>query len=327
MQYRKLGQDFTAPVVGLGCMGMSEFYGPADEATSLNVMAAAVDRGASLFDTADTYGLGHNEELIGRFLKNRRRDDITLATKFGIVRNGNEYRRGINNAPAYARAACEASLQRLGVDEIDLYYVHRIEKDRPIEDVMNALADLVKEGKIRHIGLSEVNSRTLRRAHAVHPITALQSEYSLWTRDPEDDILETCRELGIGFVAYSPLGRGFLTGAVTPANITQDDFRKAMPRFDGENYERNLTIVRALQDIAAVKGCTAAQLALAWLFAQGRDIVAIPGMRKIERLDENIAALDLTLSADELAALSAVLPEGGVAGARYTEEGMKGVNA
>ena len=276
--------------LGLGCMGMSEFYGAAEDATSLEVLAAARDMGIDFFDTADTYGIGHNEELIGRFIAERGKD-FSVATKFGIVRKPGEYARTINNDPAYVREACEASLRRLGVEQIDLYYVHRVEDGRPIEDPMEALARLVSEGKIAHIGLCEVSPEMLERACAVHQVSALQSEYSLWSRGPEDRVLSACRDLGVGFVPYAPLGRGFLTGAVTTLDgLDEKDFRRANPRFSDKNLPANLELIARVTEVAEEKGCTAAQLALAWVLAQGDDIVPIPGTKRHSYLQQNVGA-------------------------------------
>ncbi|MEM7599337.1 MAG: aldo/keto reductase [Pseudomonadota bacterium] len=326
MPKRKLG-NLTVSALGLGCMGMSEFYGATEDSGSLNVLAAARDLGVAFFDTADTYGVGHNEELIGRFIAGRGKD-FKLATKFGIVRKPGEYARTINNDPAYVREACEASLRRLGVEQIDLYYMHRVEDGRPIEEPMEALAGLVAEGKIAHIGLCEVSPEMLRRACAVHPVSALQSEYSLWTRGPETDVLAACRELGVGFVPYSPLGRGFLTGAVTSLSGMDDkDFRRANPRFSEENMAVNLKLVARVREMAEEKGCSAAQLALAWVLAQGEDIVPIPGTKRVKYLEDNVGAMDVDLSAQDLARLDEIMPMGAAAGDRYHAEGMKGVHS
>ena len=325
MKTRRLGTGPVVSAMGLGCMGMSEFYGKADDATSLEVLHRAVDLGITFLDTADMYGPYHNEELIGRFLREAV-PDVTIATKFGIVRRPGEYARTIDNSEDYMRAACEESLRRLGREAIDLYYVHRIDKARPIEETMEALGRLVQEGKILHVGLCEVNASTLRRAHAVHPVTALQTEYSLWTRDVEAEVLPTCRELGIGFVAYSPLGRGFLTGAVSSGGFEEGDFRAALPRFAPENAEVNGSIVNAVREVGVRIGSSPAQVALAWLLAQGGDIVPIPGTKRLKYLEENIGATSITLDAEALEDLASAarLP---VAGARYTAEGMKGVDA
>ncbi|QRZ14316.1 aldo/keto reductase (plasmid) [Paracoccus methylovorus] len=327
MQHRMLGTDLSVSAIGLGCMGMSEFYGPRDDAESLAVLRRSVDLGLDFLDTADTYGPHHNEELIGRFLADSRAD-VKIATKFGIVRKPGEYTRTIDNSADYMRRACEGSLKRLGVDQIDLYYVHRINRERPIEETMEALAALKREGKIGHIGLCEVSAETLRRAHAVHPVTAVQTEYSLWTRDVEAEILPTCRELGIGFVAYSPLGRGFLTGRFQAGSqFEEGDFRATLPRFAPENAATNGALVDVVRGIAAEKGCTPAQVALAWLLAKGDDIVPIPGTRQIKYLEENAAAASIELGEAERIALEQALSGLPVSGERYTAEGMKGVNA
>jgi len=304
-------------------MGMSEFYGPADEAQSLATLAHALEVGVTFLDTADMYGFGHNETLLGRFLAGRR-DQAVIATKFGIIRTPGQPGRTIDTRPEHVRAACDASLRRLGLDTIDLYYAHRINPEVPVEETVGAMADLVRAGKVRALGLSEVSADTLRRAHAVHPIAALQSEYSLWTRDPEGPVLETCRALGIALVAYAPLGRGMLTGAIhAPADLAADDYRRSHPRFQAENFAANLTRVEVVQAIAADKGATPAQVALAWLLHQGPDIIPIPGTRRIARLDENVAATGLRLSAEDLARLDAALPSGAAAGSRYPAATMK----
>jgi aryl-alcohol dehydrogenase-like predicted oxidoreductase len=307
-------------------MGMSEFYGPRNEEESVATIHLALDRGVNFLDTADMYGTGHNEELVGKAIKGRR-NGIVLATKFGNVRGPGGSFLGVNGRPEYVRRACEASLGRLHVENIDLYYQHRVDTDVPIEETVGAMARLVEEGKVRYLGLSEAAPATLRRAHRAHPITALQTEYSLWSRDPEDEILSTCRELGIAFVAYSPLGRGFLTGRFRSAeDLTPEDFRRNHPRFQGENFQRNLEIVRRLQPIASEKGCKASQLALAWVLAQGEDVVPIPGTTRRAHLDENIAALELKLSAQDLARINEAAPKGVTAGERYGEQAMKVVN-
>ena len=322
---RKLGQ--VGPEVfplGLGCMGMSEFYGAHDDAESIRTINHAIDKGVNFIDTADIYGPHTNEALVGRALAGRR-DKVVLATKFGIVRDpANPGARGANGRPDYVRASCDASLKRLGVDHIDLYYQHRVDPDTPIEETVGAMADLVKAGKVRWIGLSEAGAATIERAHAVHPVTALQTEYSLWTRDvDENGILATCQRLGIGFVPYSPLGRGFLTGAIrTPDDFAADDYRRGNPRFTGENFARNLKLVDAVRELAAAKGCTAAQLALAWVLARGDQVVPIPGTRRVANLDDNLGALDVTLSAQDLADIDAVFPLGAAAGTRYAEQVM-----
>ncbi|MEM6958273.1 MAG: aldo/keto reductase [Myxococcota bacterium] len=331
MPTRTLG-GVALSALGLGCMGMSEFYGARDDEQSLATLHRALDLGVTFLDSAETYGLGHNEELIGRLIAERGQDAVTIATKFGIRREAGAYARGISNDPTYLREACEGSLRRLGVDRIDLYYIHRIEADRPIEEPMEALARLVEEGKVSHVGICEASPATLRRAHAVHPIAALQSEYSLWTRDPEGDVFDTCRELGIGFVAYSPLGRGFLTGAITSTDgLADDDFRRANPRFADDAIGSNLGIVETVKAMANEKGCTPAQLALAWVIAQGDmhelTIVPIPGTKRASYLEQNVGALAVKLTADDLARLDQAVPIGAATGARYTAEGMKGVSA
>ena len=327
MQRRKLGANLDVSAMGLGCMGMSEFYGPRDDAQAMQVLDRAIALGVDLLDTADMYGPHHNEELIGRFLASRK-PDVKIATKFGIVRQAGEYRRSIDNSPEYARCSCEASLRRLGIEQIDLYYVHRIDQAQPIEDTMAGLAKLVQEGKIARIGLCEVSAATLRRAHAVHPVAAVQTEYSLWTRDVEDAVLPTCRELGIGLVAYSPLGRGFLTGRFQEsAEFEAGDFRASLPRFQPENMVTNRSLVGVIAALAEQKGCTTAQIALAWLLAQGQDIVPIPGTKRIQHLQDNLGALSVSLDERDLADLEHSVTALTVAGERYTEEGMKGVNA
>ena len=319
MQFRTLGpKGPQVSALGLGCMGMSEFYGAHDDAESIKLIHHALDAGLDFLDTADIYGPHTNEVLVGRAIKGRR-NDVFLATKFGIVRDPNDpSKRGVSGRPDYVRAACDASLKRLGVDHIDLYYQHRIDRTTPIEDTMGALADLVQVGKIRYAGLSEPSAATLERAHTVHPVTAVQSEYSLWTRDPEDGILQTCEKLGIGFVPYSPLGRGFLTGAIkSQDDFDDDDYRKHSPRFEGENFAKNLKLVDKVRELASGKGCTPAQLALAWVLAQGEHIVPIPGTKRIKYLDENLGALDVVLDAADLAAIDEVFPRDVAAGTRY----------
>jgi aryl-alcohol dehydrogenase-like predicted oxidoreductase len=304
-------------------MGMSEFYGNGDEAESIATIHRAIELGVTFLDTADMYGVGRNEELVGRAIADRR-DKVVLATKFGNVRGPNGERLGINGKPDYVRQACEASLKRLKIDVIDLYYQHRVDPETPIEDTVGAMADLVRQGKVRYLGLSEAGPQTIRRAHAVHPIAALQTEYSLWSRDPEDEILPTVRELGIGFVPYSPLGRGFLTGQIKSVDdLAEDDFRRNSPRFQGENFQKNLDLVREIESMAAEKGCTASQLALAWVLAQGNDIVPIPGTKRRRYLEENAGALDVTLTPDDLARIDRIIPPGAAAGTRYPEPAMK----
>jgi aryl-alcohol dehydrogenase-like predicted oxidoreductase len=323
---RRLGRELQVSAIGLGCMGMSDFYGPADEATNLKVLNHALDIGINFLDTADMYGVGANERLLAKVLKTRR-TEVVLATKFGNVRGPNGEFLGVNGRPEYVAAACDASLERLGVDHIDLYYQHRVDPNVPIEETVGAMARLVEAGKVRFIGLSEASANTLRRAARVHPITALQSEYSLWTRDVEADILPTCRELGIGFVAYSPLGRGFLTGAIrSPGDLASNDWRRQNPRFTEGNFDRNQRLVDAISEIARERGCTPAQLAIAWLLHQGEDIVPIPGTRRIERLEENAAATRIALTADELERIDEVLRSTPVAGTRYPEANMSLVN-
>ncbi|MGH9618444.1 MAG: aldo/keto reductase [Bryobacteraceae bacterium] len=326
METRILGsKGLSVSALGLGCMGMSEFYGSADETESIAVMHRAIDLGMTFFDTADVYGVGRNEELVGRALRGRR-DQVILATKFGNVRAAEGAFQGISGKPEYVRSACDASLRRLGVDRIDLYYQHRVDPDTPIEDTVGAMADLVRQGKIRYLGLSEAGPQTIRRAHAVHPIAALQTEYSLWSRDPEDEILPTVRELGIAFVAYSPLGRGFLTGRFkTPGDLAADDWRRHNPRFQGENFQRNLRLVTEVEALAREKNCAPSQLALAWVLAQGKDIVPIPGTKHLHYLEQNAAAVQIQLSRHDLERLQQAFPRDAAAGTRYAEGGMRAV--
>jgi aryl-alcohol dehydrogenase-like predicted oxidoreductase len=329
MTERTLGRTgLRVSAVGLGCMGMSEFYDPKeqDDAESVRVIHRYLDAGGNFLDTADMYGVGRNEVLVGKAIAGRR-DRVVLATKFGNVRGPNGEFLGVRGDPEYVRACCDASLERLGVDHIDLYYQHRVDPKTPIEDTVGAMAELVRAGKVRHLGLSEASPATIRRAAAVHPIAALQTEYSLWSREVEDDILPTVRELGIGFVAYSPLGRGFLTGQFKSFDdLPADDYRRNAPRFQGENFRKNLDLVAKVGEIAAAKGCTPGQLALAWVLARGDDIVPIPGTKRAKYLDENLAAATVTLTADDLARIEAVFPAGATAGDRYHAQGMQTVN-
>jgi aryl-alcohol dehydrogenase-like predicted oxidoreductase len=312
--------------MGLGCMGMSEFYGKADDAESIAAIHLSLDRGMNFLDTADMYGPFKNEVLVGKAIQGRR-DQVVLATKFGNQRSPEGQFLGVNGRPEYVRACCEASLQRLNVEVIDLYYQHRVDPKTPIEDTVGAMADLVQQGKVRYLGLSEAAPATIRRAHRVHPISALQTEYSLWTRDPEDELLATVRELGIGFVAYSPLGRGFLTGQFkSPEDIPADDFRRFNPRFQGDNFNKNLDLVRHIEALAQAKGATPAQIALAWVMAQGEDVVPIFGSTKRSRVEENLKALDIWLTPAELLEIDRVLPKGSTAGTRYAEQHMSAVN-
>jgi aryl-alcohol dehydrogenase-like predicted oxidoreductase len=327
MNYRQLGQGGPAiSAIGLGCMGMSAYYGPdRDEQESIATIHRALDLGINFVDTADLYGFGRNEELVGRAIRGRR-NAVVLATKFGNAfdRDGNHL--GVNGRPEYVRSACDASLKRLSVDTIDLYYQHRVDPNTPIEETVGAMTRLIEQGKIRFLGLSEAAPNTIRRANAIHPITALQTEYSLWTRDPEDEILATCRDLGLAFVAYSPMGRGFLTGRIrTIDDLAPDDWRRTNPRFQGENLQRNLDLVDRIEQLASKKGCTPAQLALAWVLAQGDDVVPIPGMRRRTHLDENAKAGDIVLTPAELASIDKVAPKGAAAGERYPEAAMRAV--
>jgi len=319
MEERTLGQGLEVSAIGLGCMGMSEFYGARDEQEALETIHRALDLGVTFLDTADMYGPFTNERLVARAISGRR-DEVQLATKFGNVRGENGEWLGIRGDADYVRRACEASLARLGVDHIDLYYQHRVDKSTEIEETVGTMGELVEAGKVRHIGLSEASSETIRRAHAVHPVTALQTEYSLWTRDPEDDIFPTVRELGIGFVAYSPLGRGFLSGRVTsPDDLEPDDFRRRNPRFQGENFDRNLELVERVREIAEEKDVTPAQLALAWVLHQGDDIVPIPGTKRAHYLEENARAAEVELSDEDLARIEDAFPKGATSGERYPD--------
>lgn len=327
MKMRKLGhQGLVVSELGLGCMGMSEFYGDSNEQEAIATIHHALDLGVNLLDTADMYGPFTNEQLVGRAIQDRR-DQVVLATKFGNVRTADGGWLGISGRPEYVQQACDASLQRLGVDTIDLYYQHRVDPNVPIEETIGAMAELVQQGKVRYLGISEAAPATIRRAVAVHPITALQTEYSLWSREPEDEILSTLRELGIGFVAYSPLGRGFLSGAIkSPDDLAPDDYRRLSPRFQGENFDKNLELVEQVKAIATEKGVTPSQLALAWILAQGDDIVPIPGTKRRAYLEENVGATEITLTPEDLRLLDEVAPKGIAAGERYPAEHMSVVN-
>ena len=328
MEMRQLGTSgLTVSAIGLGCMGMSDFYGPRDDEQSMDTLNRALELGVTFWDTSDAYGPHRNEELIGRAIRGRR-ERITVATKFGIVRYPDEPSiREISGRPEYVRSACEASLKRLGTDVIDLYYQHRVDPNTPIEDTVGAMSELVKAGKVRYLGLSEAAPETIRRAHKVHPIAALQNEYSLWSRDPEDNILALLRELGIGLVAYSPLGRGFLTGQIKKFDdLAPDDFRRFSPRFQAENFDKNLELVARIQEIAKQKGCTPGQLALAWVLAQGKDIVPIPGTKRRKYLEENVGALDIKLTAEDLKRIDEVAPKGAASGGRYPAALMGSLN-
>lgn len=322
MEYRRFGKSsLVVSAIGLGCMGMSQSYGPADEQESLATIDLAIDRGITLLDTADMYGGGANEELLAKVLA-KRRNEVTLATKFGNMRNPDGRFLGVNGTPAYVQEACEASLKRLKISTIDLFYLHRVDTNVPIEETVGAMARLIEQGKVRYLGLSEAGAKTIRRAHSTYPITALQSEYSIWTRDPEGEILNACRELGIGFVPYSPLGRGILTGKVRTAEFGPKDFRRISPRFQGENFHKNLEMVQRIEKIAAEKNCTPAQLALAWVLAQGQDVVPIPGTKRRTYLEQNLKALDVKLAPEDLRRIENAAPRGAAAGARYPDEYM-----
>jgi len=322
MQYRRLGKSsLVVSALGLGCMGMSQSYGTPDDAESLATINHAIDRGITMLDTADMYGGGTNEELLSQVL-GKRRNEVVLATKFGNMRQPDGRFLGVNGRPEYVQQACEASLKRLKISTIDLFYLHRVDRGVPIEDTVGAMARLIDQGKVRYLGLSEAGAKTIRRAHATYPIAALQSEYSLWTRDPEGEILATCRELGIGFVPYSPLGRGILTGQVKSSEFGPKDFRRMSPRFQGDNFQKNLALVTRVEQIASEKRCTPAQLALSWVLAQGEDIVPIPGTKRRTYLDQNLGALDVSLNASDLRRIDEAIPRGAAVGARYPDEYM-----
>ncbi len=327
MEMRKLGsQGLVVSAMGLGCMGMSEFYSGRSEAAALDTIDRALELGVNFLDTADMYGVGSNEELVGRAVRGRR-DQFVIATKFGNMRGSEGQFLGVNGRPEYVRQCCDASLKRLGIEAIDLYYQHRVDPDVPIEETVGAMAELVLQGKVRYLGLSEAGVQSIRRAHAIHPISALQTEYSLWSRDPEEEILSTVRELGIGFVPYSPLGRGFLSGRIKHIDdLAQDDYRRNSPRFQGENFQKNLDLVKQVEELAAEKHCTAAQLALAWVLAQGKDLVPIPGTKHVGLLEENVAALDILLTAEDQNRLDAIMPLGAATGTRYAAPQMLAVN-